>query len=161
MSKPGPQQNVTRPRWTGVAIAFVVLGLLIFLPAAACVVLFTGDGSVTAEISLLVLLIAGVPAAAGAALIYAGFKLRKLPAVPQGAPPGVNRPRWTGPTIAMFILGLLILVPAGLCTVSWVGVSGMANGGFFPLPLALLYGGVPMAVGAALVWAALQLRWRD
>ena len=160
MSQPELGGENARPRWTGVAIAFVVLGLLIFLPAAACVVLFTG-GSVTTEIFLLVLLLAGVPAAAGAALIYAGFKLRKLPPAPQGAPPGVNRPRWTGPSIAMFILGLLILVPAGLCTVSWVGVSGLANGGFLPLPFALVYGGVPMAVGAALVWAALQLRRRD
>jgi hypothetical protein len=60
----------------------------------------------------------------------------------------------------MFILGLLILAPAGLCTVNWIGVSGLADGGFSVLPIAVLYGGVPMAVGAALVWAALQLRRR-
>ena len=28
-----------------------------------------------------------------------------------------DKPRWTGASIALLVIGLLILVPAGLCTV--------------------------------------------
>jgi hypothetical protein len=50
------------------------------------------------------------------------------------------------------ILGLCILVPSGLCTTIAIVV--------YPLGILvfLMLGGIPMAMGAALIWGALRAR---
>ena len=81
---------------------------------------------------------------------------------PPSAPP---KKRWTFISIALFVIGLLILVPAGLCTAVF---------GFFTIVesfgqdvdlsivlMILLFGGVPILVGWVLVWAGLKARARD
>ena len=81
----------------------------------------------------------------------------------QPTPPG-TRAHWTFISVALLILGLLILIPSGLCT-ALVGGSivaeGVPNGDFSGIAIVLLYGGPPIAVGAALVWAAFKARRRD
>jgi hypothetical protein len=82
----------------------------------------------------------------------------------QQPPPPRTRPRWTVISIALLILGLLILIPSGLCTALLGGsiiVEGLPNGDLSGIPIVLLYGGPPIAVGAALVWAAFKARRRD
>lgn len=75
------------------------------------------------------------------------------------------RPRWTFISVALFILGLLILVPSGLCTVAFGGmmlVEPGSSGEFLSIGLMVLMLGVaPMAVGALLMWAGLKARPRQ
>jgi len=82
----------------------------------------------------------------------------------QQPPPPRTRPRWTVISIALLILGLLILIPSGLCTALLGGsiiAEGLPNGDLSGIPIVLLYGGPPVAIGAALVWAAFKARRRD
>jgi hypothetical protein len=82
----------------------------------------------------------------------------------QQPPPPRTRPRWTVINIALLILGLLILIPSGLCTALLGGsiiAEGLPNGDLSGIPIVLLYGGPPVAIGAALVWAAFKARRRD
>ena len=77
-----------------------------------------------------------------------------------------SRPRWTFISVALFILGLLILVPSGLCTVIFGGLILIepdgSPGELLSIALmVLMFGVVPMAVGALLVWAGLKARARD
>jgi uncharacterized BrkB/YihY/UPF0761 family membrane protein len=77
-----------------------------------------------------------------------------------------SRPRWTFISVAMFILGLLILVPSGLCTVVFGGMILIqpdgSPGEILSIGLmVLMFGVVPMAVGGLLVWAGLKARSRD
>ena len=77
-----------------------------------------------------------------------------------------SRPRWTFISVALFILGLLILVPSGLCTVIFGGMILIqpdgSPGELLSIGLmVLMFGVVPMAVGALLVWAGLKARLRD
>jgi hypothetical protein len=67
-------------------------------------------------------------------------------------PPERNKPSWPGASLALFILGLCILVPSGLCTAIAIMV--------YPLGILvfLMLGGIPMAMGAALIWGALRAR---
>jgi hypothetical protein len=67
-------------------------------------------------------------------------------------------------SVALLILGLLILIPSGLCTALLGGsiiVEGLPYGDLTGIPIVLLYGGPPIAVGVALIWAALKARRRD
>ena len=74
--------------------------------------------------------------------------------------PKHDKPRWTFISLSLFVLGLLILIPSGLCT---------AIGSFFSLTegdpsfilLVLMFGILPIAGGAVLVWAGLKARPRD
>ena len=84
--------------------------------------------------------------------------------------PGPQTPtstrRWTFISIALFVLGLLILVPSGLCTVLFGGMilvePGGSPGELLSIGLmVLMFGVVPMAAGALLVWAGLKARPRD
>jgi hypothetical protein len=59
----------------------------------------------------------------------------------QPTPSVPSRPRRRGTSIALICIGLLILVPSGLCTVVFSGAG----------PLAALIGGPPIAIGAALL----------
>jgi len=75
-----------------------------------------------------------------------------------------NRPRWTAVSLGLFVLGLLILVPSGLCTAVLGGsiiAEGLPHGDLSGIPIVLIYGGVPIAMGAVLVWGALKARRRD
>ncbi len=74
-----------------------------------------------------------------------------------------THPRWTAGAVALFAIGLLVLVPSGLCT-GIIGILSLFDGatdfGEF-LVIVLPVGGVPMVMGAALVYAGLKLRRRD
>ena len=79
------------------------------------------------------------------------------------SPSKKKRPRWTAISIALLILGLLILIPSGLCTALLGGsiiAEGLPNGDLSGIPIVLLYGGPPVAMGASLVWAAFKARRR-
>ena len=71
--------------------------------------------------------------------------------------------RWTAGSIALFVIGLLILVPSGLCT----GIFGLMALSDFSretvgiLAMVLMFGGIPMLIGAALVKKGLKARRRD
>jgi hypothetical protein len=73
-----------------------------------------------------------------------------------------HKRRWNWVSVALFVIGLLILVPAGLCTT--VGLL-FALGSYGPRDLSvaqlvLAFGGVPMALGALLIWLGLATRQR-
>ncbi len=83
---------------------------------------------------------------------------------PDPTTPEKNTPvRWTAGAIAVFAIGLLILIPSGICT-GVIGVLSLFDGatdfGEF-LVIVLPVGGLPMVIGAALVYAGLKLRRRD
>jgi len=67
-------------------------------------------------------------------------------------PPQQKKPSWPGASLALFILGLCILVPSGLCTTIAIVVYP------FGILVFLMLGGIPMAMGAALIWGALRAR---
>lgn len=72
--------------------------------------------------------------------------------------------RWTIISVALLIVGLLILIPSGLCTALVGGsiiVEGVPYGDLSGILIVLFYGGPPIVVGAALVWAAFKARRRD
>jgi hypothetical protein len=79
---------------------------------------------------------------------------------PQQATPG----RMLG-GLALILIGLLILVPSGLCTAFFGAMSlwGMmtSSGGISFLPEAIGYGAPPIAVGALLIFAGRRLRRAD
>jgi hypothetical protein len=80
--------------------------------------------------------------------------------------PQEDRPRWTFISVALFVLGLLILVPSGLCTVIFGGLilvqpDGSPGELLSIILMVVMFGVVPMAVGALLVWAGLKARPRD
>ena len=70
------------------------------------------------------------------------------------APPQQKKPSWPGASLALFILGLCILVPTGLCTAIAIVVYPLGILAF------LIVGGIPMAMGGALMWGALRARHR-
>ncbi|HTQ14268.1 MAG TPA: hypothetical protein VMH86_10365 [Rhizomicrobium sp.] len=72
--------------------------------------------------------------------------------------------KWTGWAVTLFTIGLLILVPSGICT-SIFGVGALVDGGSGSedwgfLLMALLYGGPFIAIGGGLVLAGLSIRKR-
>ncbi|MBI3677576.1 MAG: hypothetical protein HY243_13270 [Proteobacteria bacterium] len=83
---------------------------------------------------------------------------------PEGPLPPA-RPHWTALSLVLFIIGLLILVPSGLCT----GIGGIValfgndnvQDALAMLLMVLIYGAVPVAIGAVLVYAGLKARKRD
>ena len=77
--------------------------------------------------------------------------------------PREEKRHWNWVSVALFVIGLLILVPAGLCTTVGLlfalGTYGSEN---LPMvQLVLVFGGVPMALGALLVWLGLATRPRE
>jgi hypothetical protein len=151
------------PRWTFISLALFVLGLLIVVPAGLCVVaIAVEEGLGDPEFFLIALVTGGIPMAGGIGLIYAALKMRaRNGANPQSVPTGT--PHWTVASIALFVLGLLILVPSGLCTALVGGsifIDGLASADLSGIGVVLIYGGVPVAIGAALLYAALKLRRR-
>ena len=79
--------------------------------------------------------------------------------------PASARPHWTALSLVLFIIGLLILVPSGLCT----GIGGIValfgndnvQDALAMLLMVLVYGALPVAIGAVLVYAGLKARRRD
>lgn len=70
---------------------------------------------------------------------------------------------WTAASVALFVLGLLVLIPSGLCT-GLIGILSLFSsptdfGEFFVVVLPIA--AIPMAVGAALVYFGLKARRRD
>ena len=76
-------------------------------------------------------------------------------------PPTQQGPlRWTFISVALFVLGLLIIIPSGLCT-AFLGVFMFAEADSSGILLLLMFGGIPMAAGAVLMWAGLKARSRE
>jgi hypothetical protein len=79
-------------------------------------------------------------------------------------PPKPHPPRWGALAITLLVIGLLILVPSGLCTgIFGIGalydmMTSSSNEGVSILIEALMIGGIPLAIGAALVYAAFKVR---
>ncbi len=77
------------------------------------------------------------------------------------------RREWSALAIALLVIGLLILIPSGLCTGVFGGGAlydmltgspdNMASGIFWA---AVTIGGIPILIGAALVYAAFRVRRR-
>jgi membrane protein implicated in regulation of membrane protease activity len=72
--------------------------------------------------------------------------------MPESDPLPEKQPSWPGASLALFILGLLILVPSGLCTAFAIAA--------YPLGVLffLMFGALPMAMGGLLIWGALKAR---
>ena len=81
---------------------------------------------------------------------------------PDPRPPDV-RYRWTFISVALFVLGLLILIPSGLCTAVMGSFMVAENSNFDPsgIMILVMFGGIPMAAGAVLIWAGLKARTRE
>lgn len=151
-----------KPRWTTASIALFVIGLLILLPSGLCTVLVAAEDSSGLDVLGLVLAVGAVPMGAGAALIYAALKIRpRNEQTAQNAPVGQGPLRWTGVSIAFLVVGLLILVPSGLCTALLGGAVLIEDADPAGVLAILLYGAVPLALGAALVYAGFNMRQRD
>ena len=151
-----------KPRWTGASIALLVIGLLILVPSGLCTVLVAVEDSSGIDLLALILAVGAVPMGAGAALIYAALKIRpRAGGTSQHAAAGQGALRWTGVSIAFLVVGLLILVPSGLCTALIGGATLIEDADPAGLIAVLLYGAVPMALGAALVYAGFNMRRRD
>lgn len=84
------------------------------------------------------------------------------PLTPAPLPP--RQPHWSALAITLLVIGLVILIPSGLCTgVMGAGAlleafsSGSSDSGGF-LSMVLFVGGPFVLVGAALVYAAFKVR---
>ena len=77
----------------------------------------------------------------------------------QGTPSGQTRPRWTLVSVALFVIGLLILIPTGLCA-ALVGILAFGEGDSSAILTILLFAGLPALVGGTLIYAALKARER-
>ncbi len=75
--------------------------------------------------------------------------------------------RWTAGAVALVVLGLLILIPSGLCTAT-MGVTsiigmftqndGGAGGGFMLLVMTVVLGGPFVGLGIGLIFIGLRER---
>ena len=72
-------------------------------------------------------------------------------------------------SLALFVLGLLILVPSGLCTVALLGpqivrdtvaAAGLSQFVFMAIYVWPFVLGAPL-IGAALIWGAFEAKRRD
>ena len=79
---------------------------------------------------------------------------------PTGKP---KRAHWTVATVALFALGLLILILSGLCTAGLglpILVSSIPMGDLSGVFAVFLFGGLPIGFGISLIIAALKSRPR-
>jgi len=70
-----------------------------------------------------------------------------------------GRPRWTLVSVALFVIGVLILIPTGLC-VALMGVLAFIEGDPSAIRTILLFAGLPVLVGGTLIYSALKSRER-
>jgi hypothetical protein len=70
-----------------------------------------------------------------------------------------GKPRWTAISVALFVIGLLILIPTGLCA-ALVGILAVAEGDASAIGFILMFAGLPALVGGVLIYAALKSRRR-
>ena len=84
---------------------------------------------------------------------------------PNTAPqPRTGAPRWGALSVTLLVIGLMILIPSGLCTgIFGVGalydmITSSSSEGASILGEALIIGGIPLAIGGILVYAAFQAR---
>ena len=77
---------------------------------------------------------------------------------PKGPADPNPQPRWTGGAIALVLIGLLILIPSGLCTAVFGLGDLMDSGGPFMLIIALVVGGPFVVLGALLIRTGLRER---
>ncbi|HEY4114251.1 MAG TPA: hypothetical protein VGM17_09345 [Rhizomicrobium sp.] len=74
------------------------------------------------------------------------------------------QPRWGVISVALMVIGLLILVPSGLCTgLMGLGAlfsvfTGNVRDATSTLAMVAVVGGIPVVIGGVLVFAALKLR---
>ncbi|MFL5237507.1 MAG: hypothetical protein ACJ8EL_07875 [Rhizomicrobium sp.] len=79
-------------------------------------------------------------------------------------PPKLSARRWTAGAVAVLVIGLLILIPSGLCTgIFGVGalygmIAGPSNQRFSLLLEVLTIGTLPLAIGGGLVFLAFKMR---
>jgi hypothetical protein len=78
----------------------------------------------------------------------------------QQSPGEGGKRRWNFVSVALFVIGLLILVPSGLCT-ALIGIISLAEGDPSGITFMLMFGTLPIAVGALLVWLGLSTRQRE
>ena len=79
--------------------------------------------------------------------------------------PDQPRTHWTALSLVIFVVGLLILIPSGLCT-GLFGLGYLFSGGNLDETLSMLttvamVGGIPMLIGFFMVRAGLALRRKD
>jgi len=67
--------------------------------------------------------------------------------------------RWTVVSVALFVIGLLILIPTGLCA-AFVGILAISEGDPSAILTILLFAGLPVLVGGTLIYSALRARER-
>ena len=76
------------------------------------------------------------------------------------------QPKWGVLSLTLMIIGLLILVPSGLCSgLFGIGaltglLTGNVSEALSSLALVLMVGAIPVAIGGALVFVALRMRGR-
>jgi hypothetical protein len=79
-------------------------------------------------------------------------------------PPRPGRPHWGAGAVALVVIGLLILIPSGLCTgIFGVGalyamITSSPGEGLTVLLEALTLGGIPIVIGGLLVFAGFRMR---
>ncbi len=74
-----------------------------------------------------------------------------------------KRAHWTVTSVALVVIGLLILIPAGLCTALLGGsilLSSISMGDWSGIFAVLIYGGVPLGFGIAILIAGFKTRPR-
>jgi hypothetical protein len=109
---------------------------------------------------LIVLIVGGVPMLAGLGLMGAAWAVHRR-YVPRPQTAGFpRRARWSGFSLSLFVVGLLIFAPAGLYMALVLPNAFVTLGAFGFVPQ-LLLGGVPMVLGAALAYAGLKSRQQD
>jgi hypothetical protein len=153
MSEPDPRANADWARWAPVSVALFVAGLLILLLSGLC----TGLGawailvdhfSRSEPVAVAIVLMVAVPGLAiGAALSYASLK---------SSTGNQGEPRWSGISLALFVVGVMILILAGLGT-ALLGMLGPSSEAY----MALRAGPLCALLGAALVYAGLKTRRRS
>ena len=79
---------------------------------------------------------------------------------PDASNPTPKKPHWTVVSVVLFVVGMLILVPSGLCTTVF-GIGALVDADPEFLYMAVAIGGIPSLIGAALVVAGLKARRRD
>jgi predicted lipid-binding transport protein (Tim44 family) len=83
---------------------------------------------------------------------------------PPAASPSGQRRQWGALSVTLIVIGLLILIPSGLCTgIFGIGAlydmfTSSSSEGMSILMEALVIGGIPLAIGGILVYAAFQAR---